>query len=427
MRRRLLEKRLRRELSAAAQPDFDALASRIGLRRPGRTPRRRIAWRAAVAAACLCAVCLAIALPLLRAGRSGPAGNVTTPGYLTFDINPSCSISYDENGVVTEAVGLNRDGEILLSGADLLGKTYEEASEMLFARCMDLGYFSTARQDNAVLLSATSYTGATDTEVRAEVEQTLYRQFSRNGVYGVVITSVDNPLLTEAADAYGISVQKYMLINQYRQMGGTLSSDRYDDISIRELYAGISELEEQIRQAFAEELEEATEELFEVIAEDVEEIIENIDDYLEELEDALDADDRWESAEDLLEDLEDLAERIEEANTAAECAQIIGVVRERLDGLRQVLPGIFGAVLDNALEALDRSAGLLEEYELTTQTVEEAYLQRLQSNWDTTPVFGPMTEDWLEEQVKYVSSAWYDLREQWEQDRKHDFDHDDDD
>ena len=423
MKRWLLERRLRRELKAAAKPDFQALADRAGLRRQKKLPLcRRPAFRTAVAAFCLLAVCLTVALPLLLPGDGGVPTGTPSAGYLLFDINPSCSIAYDENGRVTSALGLNRDGEILLSGADLIGKTYEEASEFLFARCLDLGYFSPARQDNAVLLSATTDDGSADLTVRNDVEQTLYQQFSNSHMFGVVITSVDDPALSQAAEAYGISVQKYMLIQQYLQLGGSLDTSRYASIPIRDLYTGISTLEEQSRKQLATQLEYQTKQLFERIAEDVEDIIEGIDDHLEELEEALGLEDRWETVEDLLDELEDIAERIEDANTASECEQILSLVRDGLAGLRPILPSALKASLSEALTALDDSALLLRDYDTTTETVEEAYQKRAQSNWDMTPVEGEMSEEWRDSQILHFSQAWYQLKSDWDDDRDDDFD-----
>ena len=63
-------------------------------------------------------------------------------GVILLSINPEIRISYDENGLVTEAAGVNADGIAVVSTAgELTGKTCNEAIKLLVAEIHKGGYF----------------------------------------------------------------------------------------------------------------------------------------------------------------------------------------------------------------------------------------------------------------------------------------------
>jgi hypothetical protein len=138
-----------------------------------------------------------------------------TKGYFVIDINPSIEVCYDEDGVVTSLKGLNDDGKALIVGVDVVGKTYSDAAKKLFSRCLSLGYFSSARDDNAVLATAVGENGERDDRMTSAVKTALMDSFSQKKLKGVVIDGVTNPQLQSVAEQFGIDAQKYGLILNY--------------------------------------------------------------------------------------------------------------------------------------------------------------------------------------------------------------------
>lgn len=182
-----------------------------------------------------------------------PMGKPTiTKGYFLIDVNPSVEIGYDENGLVSEVLGLNADGKVLVYGMEeqMLGESYEKAIEELFNRCVTLGYFSVASETNAVLVSAIQQTGALDEEMSENARKIFSDKFVGKKMYGVAIAGKEDPALKEEAIRYGINTQKMSLIQEYLSIAGSLGveieidEEEYRDIPIREIYAEMDALEE---------------------------------------------------------------------------------------------------------------------------------------------------------------------------------------
>lgn len=86
--------------------------------------------------ACVVVLCLAIILPIAFSnGNSTPSTY-----YVTIDVNPSIRLEIDKNDKVTNQYGLNKDGVILLYKENLVGKTAEEATEIIVNKLNTAGF-----------------------------------------------------------------------------------------------------------------------------------------------------------------------------------------------------------------------------------------------------------------------------------------------
>lgn len=75
---------------------------------------------------------------------------------LTVDINPSIELMVDDEGLVVSATALNDDGSILIAGEALVGKTPEEAVELVVSLAAETGYLVQGNvevADNTVKIS----------------------------------------------------------------------------------------------------------------------------------------------------------------------------------------------------------------------------------------------------------------------------------
>lgn len=75
---------------------------------------------------------------------------------LTVDINPSIELMVDDENMVVSATALNDDGSILIAGEALVGKTPEEAVELVVSLAAETGYLVQGNvevSDNTVRIS----------------------------------------------------------------------------------------------------------------------------------------------------------------------------------------------------------------------------------------------------------------------------------
>lgn len=97
--------------------------------------------RVCCAALCLCLL-LGMALPLCACKKEPSEVAPPTGVYtrMTVDINPSIEFMVDDQGKVASVTALNDDGSILISGEVFVGKTPEEATQLILQLATDTGY-----------------------------------------------------------------------------------------------------------------------------------------------------------------------------------------------------------------------------------------------------------------------------------------------
>ena len=88
---------------------------------------------------CLCLLAgAAVSLSSCKADeQETPAGAYTR---MTVDINPSVELMVDDQNKVVSATALNDDGSILIAGEAFVGKTPEEAAQMVVSLATETGY-----------------------------------------------------------------------------------------------------------------------------------------------------------------------------------------------------------------------------------------------------------------------------------------------
>lgn len=447
MKKSEIEKRLKTDIAAAAPDDFDGLRSKCGIAPPRReespelvfagagtesdTPVRRGAVGRRAAAWILAAfVVVSCAFGLLYGLFRGFGGS-GTDGYFLIDVNPSVELSYDRKGRVSAVRGLNEDGEVLLCGLELTGKTYEEAADEIFSRCVRLGYFSAERTDNAVLVSATSSDGGRDENKTERMKEILAAEFAANKIRGVVITGVDNPDLAETAAEYGVDTQKYELIQTYLALGGKLKAEEYATITVRELYEGISTLQKEAKETeisrLQQETEKLREDLFESTSELIEEIIGELEDCIERLQESQNGEEYRKQYEKKIERLGKKAEEIEDARTESECRAVIeGILRE-LDQMRNgETDARVKALLDSAYGRIetvfDEFGETLQELARLSASAEETSEARLEKFSSSAGGEDFDFEEWQKSHEEEFARLWYEMKEQWDDERRHDLD-----
>ena len=137
-------------------------------------------------AACGLSLALAAGTCALLAGCGG--GDSEAAARMQVDINPSVEFILDEDNKVLSVTALNDDGSLIIAGEAFVGKTAEEAVEMMVSISTDAGYLVkgelTAERD-AITISITGDDAAAQElyeEVKAEIDGFL----EESGIYAVV-------------------------------------------------------------------------------------------------------------------------------------------------------------------------------------------------------------------------------------------------
>ncbi|MBQ8885056.1 MAG: hypothetical protein IJY62_01595 [Clostridia bacterium] len=456
MKRSEIERQLKNDLAASAPSDFASVLARCEREKPvsvlvtepvlaggnvGETAHDHRHGGKLRALAVSFAAILFIVLSLVWIFRSGSVGGVKgkpapfSNGYFVLDINPSVELSYDKNGKITEAAALNDDGEVLLYGTELVGKAYTQATGILFERCLELGYFSAAREDNAILASATSNDGGRDEKMTEQIKTLFSEKFSAYKLRGVVITGVSNPELETEAQKHGVDAQKYALIQSYLALGGALAESEYASITIRELYAKISEKEAAIKEAEKLALEAQKlvlqGELLEGLSEAVEDVLDGLTEYIDRDFGGgafRPADEHKKHYyESKIEEIAEYAEEIGDARTAEDCGRIVEKIFRSLDGLQKGEPDqTFRILIESAKisiqtlfvsfeevnKALNNKKATAEEIEAARKDKFDRDVFEEDEDW----------EDWQEKHEEDFSSSWYDYKNRWQQARERDLD-----
>ena len=153
--------------------------------------------------------CMLLAVLALTAcgGNNAPEEGLTT--RMTVDINPSIEFMIDDQNKVVAVTALNDDGSVLIAGEAFVGKTPEEATELLLSIACETGYLvegNAAEGTNTVKISVSGdsgYAAQLSDSVRAKASAVL-AEFDIQGA----VEKVD-ALNTEALRALAATTSLY--------------------------------------------------------------------------------------------------------------------------------------------------------------------------------------------------------------------------
>lgn len=152
----------------------------------------------AIAVACLLVVTGVVAL--FACGKDNTAEAATR---MTVDINPSVEFLLDKDNKVISVTALNDDGSILIAGEAFIGKTAEDAAELVISLATQTGYLvkgNVEASENEISISVSGNKAAAEKlykDVKAEVEAFL----TKNNVSAMV----------EKAEALGVAALRELV------------------------------------------------------------------------------------------------------------------------------------------------------------------------------------------------------------------------
>ena len=237
MRNKELEQRLRTAAEHAAPDVLDRVLSSCAGQKGSvtvmETPKKKKLIPAfASIAAVLVVVCAAVLAPSpwQRAGASA--------AVITLDVNPSLSLTVDENERVTEAIPLNDDGRVVLEGMDLQGADLNVAVNAVIGSMLQHGYLNLDNFENAILVSVESGDAGRADQLQRQVSETISGTFQRDNSIDPLIlaqtVSADGDLAA-LAERYGISQGKAALIREVTAQDGTLTFQTLAPLTINEI------------------------------------------------------------------------------------------------------------------------------------------------------------------------------------------------
>ena len=172
------------------------------------------------------AACLVLAI-LVTAGFLGAKNESYQTIYI--DVNPSLEISLNRFDTVSEVNYLNSDAEAALAGVDLIGRSPEEAIELVINELERHGYFT----NEAELYIST----ANEDEGSQELLNRLKNHAEKikgNKNYNVNTSSLSKEERDEAKEL-GISPGKYNVISKIIEKLPSYTVDDLKDLSMSEL------------------------------------------------------------------------------------------------------------------------------------------------------------------------------------------------
>lgn len=240
MRNKELEQRLRTAAEHAAPDVLDRVLSSCAGQKGSvtvmETPKKKKFIPAFAAAAAVLAVICAAVLALAPRQRASAAAAV-----ITLDVNPSLSLTVDENERVTEAVPLNDDGRVVLEDMDLQGASLNVAVNAVIGSMLQHGYLDLDNFENAILVSVESGDAGRADQLQRQVSETISGTFQGdNSIHPInplilaQTVSADDDLAALAGQ-YGISQGKAALIREVTAQDGTLTFQTLAPLTINEI------------------------------------------------------------------------------------------------------------------------------------------------------------------------------------------------
>lgn len=191
---------------------------------------------------------------------------ITTPKveqkltYVTIDINPSIELGIDENDIVAEVITLNADADIAYSDSQLIGKSLEDATEIILDTSIELGYITETSDTNAVNVTSYDEDEAKRDRLNKTIIDKLNAHFEERKIYALVVENGLDEELKTKADSYDIAYGKMLLVNRAISLDSSLNESDLVNLSVKEIQEGIKSKaivrREELRLAYEESRQE---------------------------------------------------------------------------------------------------------------------------------------------------------------------------
>ena len=167
-------------------------------------------------------------------GANQPA-DAGVASVITLDVNPSLSISVDENDKVVTVTPLNDDARVVIGDMNFTGSSLDVTVNALIGSMLVNGYLDDIR--NSILVSVENGDAAKAASLQAQVSALISSAVGDGGFEASVLTQTVSATSESAAIAeqYGISEGKAELILKVVAADPTLTVDSLANLSVNDI------------------------------------------------------------------------------------------------------------------------------------------------------------------------------------------------
>ncbi len=156
----------------------------------------------------------------------------TSERYVSLSINPLIEFVVDTDNKIQAVNAANADAEMLIAETDFIGMKLEDATAKFVELATAAGYIDVVSQDNEVTVSVIGESGEEKSE--KSLEDTIYKYFENNGIYGKVSREALDQYAAKAA-GLNVSTGKMKMIIRARDMGVDYTEEELAEMPVKEL------------------------------------------------------------------------------------------------------------------------------------------------------------------------------------------------
>ena len=179
---------------------------------------------------CLCLLA-GMVLPLASCKKSEAAPPAGTYTRMTVDINPSVEFMVDDQNKVVSVTALNDDGSILIAGEAFVGKTPEEATQLVVSLATDAGYLVKGEitSENTEDSQTVSITVSGNSEYAEQLRENVKKDVEKFLTDNKITASVEN------AKAKTLEEMRKLVVED-----GIFTEDEVKDMTEEQLYKALA-------------------------------------------------------------------------------------------------------------------------------------------------------------------------------------------
>lgn len=161
--------------------------------------------------------------------------------YISMDINPSVELGLNFMDRVVSVVGINEDGQNLVSDTELKNMTAEDAIQLLVQEADKKDYLE---EDGSSVVALTTFAKNENNAKKIEdrIQDRVRDIIDEENMNYVIYADHANLELRSEADDYDISPGKYRLILMLQELDSSIEVSEYKDASVKEIMFKIHDL-----------------------------------------------------------------------------------------------------------------------------------------------------------------------------------------
>lgn len=152
---------------------------------------------------------------------------------LAIDINPSIEVYLDKDLKVTQVAALNDDGGKLINPIDYKGKSVSDMVQLIIGQCVTQHYLSSSLQ--GLVTTTIIPIGGEHKLTQSELQSIIQNSLNQNSVTANVNVSMGSKEIFNTAHQLNLSVNKYVIYEQFKEKGIPVSVETVQSTPIMKL------------------------------------------------------------------------------------------------------------------------------------------------------------------------------------------------